>query len=72
MPPETCPTKRELLGKTEQVLARIVDLTSEQLRAIRDPDTSHFIRLDKELELSIDEKERLFGALREHRAEHGC
>jgi hypothetical protein len=30
------------------------------------------MQLDRELELAIGEKERLFGALRQHREEHGC
>jgi hypothetical protein len=46
-------------------------LTTDQLAAFRRRDDSTFMRLDKELELTIGLKERTIGALREHRREHG-
>ena len=68
---------RERLGpatteKTEKVLTRIAEITTRQLQLIQTPERRVSMELDRELENAAGEKERLFGALRQHRAEHGC
>jgi hypothetical protein len=55
----------------DEVLNKLVTLTGNQLTAFRERDSSAFMHLDKELELTVGHKERSIGALREHRREHG-
>jgi len=66
-----CNRCTELSAVVDEVLDRLVRLTKDQLMAFRVNDHSGFMRLDKELELIVDQKERSIGALREHRLEHG-
>jgi hypothetical protein len=51
-------------------LERLEELIAAQLEAFRSNDQAQFMRLDKELELSIGAKERAIGALRQHGKEH--
>jgi hypothetical protein len=67
-----CPVRERLLEETEQALARIAELSAKQLQLIRHPENAKMMAIDQELEQRVGEKERLFGALRQHRAEHGC
>jgi hypothetical protein len=67
-----CEKYNELAGKVEAVLQRLVDLTEAQLEAFNEKDHAKFSKLDKELELTVGEKERVIGAFREHQKEHGC
>lgn len=60
----------ELSTAVDGVLEKLVSLTNEQVRAFRLRDDSYFMRIDKELELTLGLKERSIGALREHRREH--
>ncbi|MGH9558245.1 MAG: hypothetical protein ACRD30_03330 [Bryobacteraceae bacterium] len=53
------------------VLARIVALTTAQLDAFRQDNRGELMRLDRDLENAMGEKERNLGALYEHRKEHG-
>ena len=53
-------------------LERLEELIAQQLEAFRSNDQATFMRLDKELELTIGTKERAIGALREHSKEHGA
>lgn len=51
-------------------LERLEELIAAQLEAFRASDQARFMRLDRELELSIGSKERAIGALRQHSKEH--
>ena len=70
----TMPCKRqdELRREALEILARISALTQEQLDAIKNRDDTKLLAADKKVEKAVGEKERTFGALREHRQEHGC
>lgn len=68
---QECKRCEELSADADQVLDRLVILTNDQLKAFRERDDSTFMRLDKELEVTVGLKERRIGALREHRREHG-
>jgi hypothetical protein len=70
MSPE-CSRCEELCAAADQILEKLNILTIDQLAAFRRRDDSTFMRLDKELELTIGLKERTIGASREHRREHG-
>ena len=67
-----CSTHQQLVDQAEQVLKRIVELTTFQLSLFQRPDHQISMEADRELERAVGEKERLFGALRQHRSEHGC
>jgi hypothetical protein len=67
-----CEKYNELAGKVAAVLQRLVDLTEAQLGAFNEREYSKFSKLDKELEQTVGEKERVIGAFREHQKEHGC
>jgi hypothetical protein len=67
-----CEKYDELAKKVEDVLQRLVEITQSQRHAFDAQDHSRFMQLDRELELTVGEKERVIGAFREHQKEHGC
>lgn len=70
---ERCQVDLKIRKDVEKVLAEISELSATQLSMFREgAGWSSIIKLDKRLELAVGEKERLFGALRQHRLEHGC
>jgi hypothetical protein len=60
----------ELSRVVDEALDKLVRLTTDQLTAFREQDHNRFMELDKQLELTVGQKERSIGALREHRREH--
>jgi hypothetical protein len=66
-----CRRCAELSAAVDEILKKLNTLTTDQLTAFRRRDDSTFMRLDKELELTVGLKERSIGSLREHRREHG-
>jgi len=52
------------------ILEKLIEIETVQLEAFRADDTAKFVRLDRELELAVGEKERRIGALRQHRIDH--
>jgi hypothetical protein len=66
-----CPRCAELSADADEILKKLNTITTDQLAAFRRRDDPAFMRLDKELELTIGAKERTIGSLREHRREHG-
>jgi hypothetical protein len=67
-----CAEYARLASHVEDVLARLADLTSQQLKLFRDGDFPASRRLDRELETTIGNKERAIGALRQHMIERRC
>lgn len=67
-----CPEYIRLEGEVSAVLQKLTEITSAQLTAFQENDPGKVMRLDKELELAIGEKERSLGALRQHVKEHRC
>jgi len=61
-----------LEGEVQKILEKLTGLTTKQLDAFRAGDHTWFAQLDKKLELTVGEKERAIGALRQHAREHGC
>ena len=70
MPP--CNIRKELAEAAQETLRQITKLTDEEIECIRKRDSARLLAVDKELELLFGEKERRFGALNQHTAEHGC
>ena len=68
----SCEKQAELRRKATEILERIDKLTDQQIQAMQDRDDEKLMAADKELELLYGKKQRAFGALFEHRNEHGC
>ena len=67
-----CPELARLQSEVENVLGNLAQVTTLQLEIFRTGDMREWKRLDKELELTVGEKERCIGALRQHIREHQC
>jgi hypothetical protein len=67
-----CEQRAELESEANSLLEKLVSLTTAQLKVFQARNHSEFIRLDRELELTVGEKERIIGAVRQHIKEHGC
>lgn len=67
-----CPEYECLHADVENVLGNLAQVTTTLLELFRSKDLNGVHRLDKELELTVGEKERSLGALRQHIKEHKC
>jgi hypothetical protein len=67
-----CPEYVRLRAEVENVLGNLAQVTMLLLELFRSNDEDKYIHLDKELELTVGEKERAVGALRQHLKEHQC
>ena len=67
-----CAEYARLQAEVGEVFERLVKLTQAQLNAFRANDQAAVMRMDKELENTIGEKERRIGAMRQHAREHKC
>jgi hypothetical protein len=68
----TCPEQARLRSEVESVLGNLAQVTTLLLELFRSGDSQKYQHLDKELELTVGEKERAVGALRQHIKEHKC
>jgi hypothetical protein len=60
------------MEQAQGVLSRLAELAHEQQIAIREGSEERIMAVDQRIELTLGEKERALGALRQHRQEHGC
>ena len=67
-----CPEYARLHAEVENILGNLAQVSTLLLELFRSKDFSAVRRLDKELELTVGEKERCIGALHQHIKEHGC
>jgi hypothetical protein len=67
-----CDKYDNLASQLEKILKQLTEVTTLQLEIFRSKKPGEFMRVDKQLELLVGEKERTVGALREHAAEHKC
>ena len=67
-----CPEYDRLSSQVDEILKKLADTTTLQLEIFRSRKPGEFMRVDKELELLVGEKERRFGAMRQHADEHKC
>lgn len=67
-----CAEHDNLVAKAHAVLEKLHNLTREQLESFQAGEDERFMRLDRELENTVGEKERAIGALRQHDEAHGC
>jgi hypothetical protein len=69
---ENCTEYKRLQSYVENVLGNLAQLTTLHLELFRAGDFSSCKRIDKDVELTVGEKERAIGALRQHMLEHKC
>lgn len=69
---QKCPVYARLETEIVTILEKVKETTASQLAAFHAHDNERLMRLDKELERSIGEKERTLGALRQHVEDHKC
>jgi hypothetical protein len=67
-----CEEYNRLRAKVEDVLGNLAQTTALLLELFRGVDFEGVQRLDKELELTVGEKERCLGAFRQHIRDHNC
>jgi len=67
-----CSEYEKLSSRVDEMLKKLAETTSLQLEIFRSKKPGEFMRVDKELELMVGEKERRIGALQQHVAEHQC
>lgn len=67
-----CPEYERLHTELENILGNLAQTTTLLLELFRAKDLDGVHNLDKQLELTIGEKERSIGALRQHIKEHNC
>jgi hypothetical protein len=68
----SCAEYDRLHGDVESVLGNLAQVITLLLEMFRSKELGAVHRLDKQLELSVGEKERCIGALRQHVREHKC
>ena len=67
-----CPEYERLRAEVENTLGNLAQVTTLLLDLFRSGDMTGVQKLDKELELTVGQKERCIGALRQHISEHKC
>ena len=67
-----CAEQIRLRSELESVLGNLAQVTTLLLELFRSGHSEKYEKLDRELELTVGEKERAVGALRQHIKEHKC
>ena len=67
-----CSMREKLYEEAQEVLQKIRTCTQTQIEAVQERDQGKLMAADKQLEMLVGEKERTFGALRQHIEEHQC
>ena len=67
-----CPEYERLHAQTENVLGNLAQTITLLLEMFRSHNLKAVHQLDKQLELTVGEKERCIGALSQHIREHNC
>jgi len=67
-----CAEYKHLHAEVENALGNLAQVATLLLELFRSRDLHGVYRLDKELEITVGQKERCIGALRQHVKEHKC
>jgi len=67
-----CRERSSLHSEINSILTTMITIIQQQRDAINEGNTEEALVFDKQLELCVGDKERAFGALRQHIKEHGC
>ncbi len=68
----SCRVKLDLMEQAQRVLSNLSELMIREREAIATESENTMLAIDKAIEHKVGEKERIMGALRQHRSEHGC
>ena len=69
---DPCEERDKLKAAAANSLKEIIEFTDRLLKALNADQPGDFTLLDKDLENAVGAKERAFGALTQHRKDHGC
>ncbi len=67
-----CAERDRLMGDVSLALSNIVNITRQHIQVMYGDDEATLMRLDRDLENAVGEKDRLLGALHQHQKQHGC
>jgi hypothetical protein len=67
-----CKTRQRLENLAQYHLRELAALAQEEADILRTADQERILEVDKKIENTLGQKERVIGALDEHRKEHGC
>ena len=70
--PKPCRRQQELIAAVQKHLLRLAALARTESEVISGESENAWMAVDREIENELGEKERAMGALKQHRAEHGC
>jgi hypothetical protein len=69
---ERCKVRERLENLVQTLLLELGNLSSEQADLVRAGSQPGIDEVDKKLEYTFGQKERVLGALKQHRSDHGC
>jgi len=69
---DKCTERDKLKAEAAHALQDIIEFADRLLKALSADKPSSLTPLDKDLENAVGAKERAFGALAQHRKDHGC
>ena len=69
---DPCPERDALKTDAKRKLHDIIEFSNKLLFALDNDLPSSLTPLDQDLENAVGAKERAFGALAQHRKDHGC
>jgi hypothetical protein len=72
MEPTVCKTRQRLEDLAQHHLRELAALAHEEAEILKTGDEERILAIDKRIEHTLGQKERVIGALQEHRGEHGC
>jgi hypothetical protein len=67
-----CPEQERLRAEVHAILTEIDRLNEDSIKALAAWEDERLMAIDKELETLMGQKERVYGALFQHRNDHGC
>jgi ElaB/YqjD/DUF883 family membrane-anchored ribosome-binding protein len=69
---QSCPEYDRLHDEVTEVLRKVAEIATAQVETFRAKDRESFTKLDKELELTVGQKERTIGGFSQHCKDHNC
>jgi hypothetical protein len=67
-----CAEHDRLMRNALEQLKKLNELTKQQFEILEAGYYEQFMKIDREVELALGEKERRIGSLRQYDEEHGC
>jgi hypothetical protein len=67
-----CSLRDQLSQQSQKALDSMIEEIQKARHALKLGDTQMLDQSDRSMEVALGEKERAFGALAQHKREHGC